>query len=143
MIERILADTAAAHPLNYAVLRYFNVAGADPQGRAGQSTAGATHLIKVVAEHLMGRAPVVDVFGSDFATPDGSGVRDYIHVSDLADLHVSALGHLLAGGDNLDRQLRLWPRLFGARGDRGGRARQRPQGRGARGAAPRRAIRPS
>ena len=101
MIERILKDSAAAHDLKYAVLRYFNVAGADPEGRAGQSTAGATHLIKVVAEHLMGRRPVVDVFGSDFDTPDGTGVRDYIHVSDLADLHVRALEHLLAGGANL------------------------------------------
>src|SRR5687768_15441743 len=88
MIERVLADTAAAHPLRFAVLRYFNVAGADPAGRAGQSTAGATHLIKVVAEHLMGERAAVDVFGSDFETPDGTGVRDYIHVSDLADLHV-------------------------------------------------------
>ena len=101
MIERILADTAAAHPLKYAVLRYFNVAGADPNGRAGQSTEGATHLIKVVAEHLTGKRDKVAVFGTDFATPDGSGVRDYIHVSDLADLHVCALDHLMTGGDNL------------------------------------------
>jgi UDP-glucose 4-epimerase len=101
MIERILADTAAAHPLHYAVLRYFNVAGADPAGRAGQSTAGATHLIKVVAEHLMGERAAVDVFGSDFETPDGTGVRDYIHVSDLADLHVRALDHLVRGGESL------------------------------------------
>ena len=101
MIERILEDTAAAHALRFAVLRYFNVAGADPDGRTGQSTAGATHLVKVVAEHLMGRRPIVDVFGTDFDTPDGTGVRDYIHVSDLADLHVRALDHLLAGGANL------------------------------------------
>lgn len=101
MIERILADAAAAHPLHYAVLRYFNVAGADPAGRAGQSTAGATHLIKVVAEHLMGERAAVDVFGSDFETPDGTGVRDYIHVSDLADLHVRALDHLIRGGDSV------------------------------------------
>ena len=101
MIERILADAAAAHPLHYAVLRYFNVAGADPAGRAGQSTAGATHLIKVVAEHLMGERAAVDVFGSDFETPDGTGVRDYIHVSDLADLHVSALDHLIKGGESI------------------------------------------
>jgi UDP-glucose 4-epimerase len=101
MIERILADTAVAHPLRYAVLRYFNVAGADPAGRAGQSTAGATHLIKVVAEHLMGERAAVDVFGDDFDTPDGTGVRDYIHVSDLADLHVRALDHLIGGGDSL------------------------------------------
>ncbi len=101
MIEQVIADTAKAHPLGYAVLRYFNVAGADPDGRAGQSTAGATHLIKVVAEHLMGKRAKVDVYGSDFDTADGTGVRDYIHVSDLADLHVKALDHLVAGGDNL------------------------------------------
>lgn len=101
MIERILADTAAAQPIKYAALRYFNVAGADPEGRAGQSTAGATHLVKVVAEYITGLRSAVDVFGTDFDTPDGTGVRDYIHVSDLADLHVQALGHLLSGGDNL------------------------------------------
>ncbi|MDQ3079047.1 MAG: UDP-glucose 4-epimerase GalE [Pseudomonadota bacterium] len=101
MIEQVLADAAKVHRLGYAVLRYFNVAGADPEGRAGQSTAGATHLIKVVAEHLMGKRAKVDVYGSDFDTPDGTGVRDYIHVSDLADLHVKALDHLVAGGDNL------------------------------------------
>lgn len=101
MIERILADTAAASDLRFAALRYFNVAGADPEGRAGQSTPGATHLIKVVAEHLVGRRPEVAVFGADFDTRDGTGVRDYIHVSDLADLHVLALAHLLSGGDNL------------------------------------------
>jgi len=101
MIEQVLADTAKAHPLSFSVLRYFNVAGADPDGRAGQSTAGATHLIKVVAEHLMGKRAKVDVYGSDFDTPDGTGVRDYIHVSDLADLHVEALNHLVGGGENL------------------------------------------
>ena len=101
MIERILADASIAHPLRYSVLRYFNVAGADPAGRAGQSTAGATHLVKVIAEHLMGRRDEVMVFGTDFATPDGTGVRDYIHVSDLADLHVLALDRLMKGGGNL------------------------------------------
>ena len=101
MIERILADAAIAHPLRYSVLRYFNVAGADPAGRAGQSTDGATHLVKVISEHLMGRRPEVMVFGTDFDTADGTGVRDYIHVSDLADLHVRALDRLLKGGSNL------------------------------------------
>lgn len=101
MIERILADTALAHPVRFAALRYFNVAGADPLGRTGQSTPGATHLIKVVVEHLLDKRPAVDVFGSDFPTRDGTGVRDYIHVSDLADLHVRALDHLLTGGENL------------------------------------------
>ncbi len=96
MTERMLADTAAAHPLNYAVLRYFNVAGADPRGRSGQSTAGATHLIKVAAEAVTGKRDHVAVFGTDYPTPDGTGVRDYIHVSDLAAAHVAALDTLRA-----------------------------------------------
>ena len=91
MTERMLADTARAHPLNYAVLRYFNVAGADPQGRSGQSTAGATHLIKVAAEAVVGKRDHVSVFGTDYPTADGTGVRDYIHVSDLAAAHIAAL----------------------------------------------------
>src|SRR5690606_37413242 len=90
MTERMLADTAAAHPLNYAALRYFNVAGADPAGRSGQSTAGATHLIKIAAEAALGKRPSVSVFGTVYATPEGTGVRDYIHVSDLAAAHVLA-----------------------------------------------------
>jgi UDP-glucose 4-epimerase len=96
MSERMLADAAAAHSLNYAALRYFNVAGADPAGRSGQSTEGATHLIKVAAEAALGKRGHVSVFGSDYATPDGSGVRDYIHVSDLAAAHVVALEALAA-----------------------------------------------
>ncbi len=100
MIEWMLRDTAAAHDLRYAALRYFNVAGADPAGRAGQSTAGATHLIKVAVEQAVGKRAEVAIFGTDYATPDGTAVRDYIHVSDLADLHVLALGHLLGGGDS-------------------------------------------
>ena len=96
MSEIMLRDVAAAHPLNFAALRYFNVAGADPRGRAGQSTAGATHLIKVAVEAALGKRAGVDVFGTDFATPDGTGVRDYIHVSDLAAAHVLALEALLA-----------------------------------------------
>ncbi len=101
MTEWMLRDVAAVHPLHYAALRYFNVAGADPAGRAGQSTASATHLIKVAAEHVVGRRPSVQIFGSDFPTPDGTGVRDYIHVSDLADLHVQALDYLIGGGDSI------------------------------------------
>ena len=96
MTEIMLADVAAAHPLNFCVLRYFNVAGADPQGRSGQSTAGATHLIKVAVEAALGKRSHVSVFGSDFDTPDGTGVRDYIHVSDLANAHVLALEGLIA-----------------------------------------------
>ncbi|RZA28137.1 MAG: UDP-glucose 4-epimerase GalE, partial [Proteobacteria bacterium] len=95
MTEIMLADTARAHSLNYCALRYFNVAGADPQGRTGQSTAGATHLIKVAVEAALGKRDSVSVFGTDYATPDGTGVRDYIHVSDLAAAHVLALGALV------------------------------------------------
>ena len=96
MTERMLADTAAAHPLNYCALRYFNVAGADPQGRSGQSTAGATHLIKVAVEAATGKRSQVSVYGTDYDTHDGTGVRDYIHVSDLAAAHVDALAKLIA-----------------------------------------------
>ncbi|WBO20865.1 UDP-glucose 4-epimerase GalE [Sphingomonas abietis] len=96
MTEIMLKDTAAAHPINYCALRYFNVAGADPEGRAGQATEGATHLIKVATEAALGKRSHVSVFGSDFATPDGTGVRDYIHVSDLAAAHVLALEALIA-----------------------------------------------
>ena len=96
MTEAMLRDVAAAHPLNYCALRYFNVAGADPQGRSGQSTAGATHLIKVAVEAAIGKRPYVSVFGTDFSTPDGTGVRDYIHVTDLAAAHLDALDLLLS-----------------------------------------------
>ncbi len=96
MTEAMLRDVAAAHPINYAALRYFNVAGADPQGRSGQSTVGATHLIKIAVEAATGKRSHVGVYGNDFATPDGTGVRDYIHVSDLAAAHVAALDLLVA-----------------------------------------------
>lgn len=96
MTERMLADASAAHGFNHCVLRYFNVAGADPEGRTGQSTAGATHLIKVACEAALGQRDGVDIFGSDYDTPDGTGVRDYIHVSDLAAAHVLALEALMA-----------------------------------------------
>ncbi|MEY4237594.1 MAG: UDP-glucose 4-epimerase GalE [Pseudomonadota bacterium] len=96
MTEIMLGDVAKAHPLNFCALRYFNVAGADPLARTGQSTAGATHLIKVAVEAALGKRDNVAVFGTDFGTPDGTGVRDYIHVSDLASAHVLALEALIA-----------------------------------------------
>jgi len=95
MTEQMLADTSKAHDLNFCALRYFNVAGADPRARSGQSTAGATHLIKVAVEAALGKRDSVSVFGSDYDTPDGTGVRDYIHVSDLAAAHVLALEALI------------------------------------------------
>lgn len=101
MTEWMLRDVAAAHDLKYVALRYFNVAGADPQGRTGQSTPRATHLIKVACEAAVGARPFLQVFGNDYPTADGTCVRDYIHVTDLAAAHVCALHHLLGGGDNL------------------------------------------
>ena len=102
MTERMLADAAAAHPLNYCALRYFNVAGADPAGRTGQRGKGATHLIKVACETAVGKRERIAVYGTDYATPDGTCIRDYIHVSDLADAHVAALEWLVANpGENL------------------------------------------
>ncbi|AHE55045.1 UDP-glucose 4-epimerase GalE [Sphingomonas sanxanigenens] len=95
LTEAMIRDTARAHGMDYCILRYFNVAGADPDLRSGQSTIGATHLIKVAVEAALGRRSHVAVFGSDFPTRDGTGIRDYIHVSDLADAHVLALDHLL------------------------------------------------
>ncbi|MDQ2893761.1 MAG: UDP-glucose 4-epimerase GalE [Pseudomonadota bacterium] len=95
MSEAMLKDVAAAHPMNYAALRYFNVAGADPAARAGQSTVGATHLIKIAVEAATGKRESVGIFGTDFDTVDGTGVRDYIHVSDLAGAHVAALDLLI------------------------------------------------
>lgn len=96
MTERMLKDSAAAYRLNFCALRYFNVAGADPRGRSGQSTRGATHLIKVAVEAATGKRDHIDVYGSDYDTPDGTGIRDYIHVSDLAAAHVHALERLIA-----------------------------------------------
>lgn len=96
MTEIMLADVAAAHPINYCALRYFNVAGADPDGRTGQSTVGATHLLKVAVEAALGRRSHVSIFGTDYDTADGTGVRDYIHVADLADAHVLMLDKLVA-----------------------------------------------
>lgn len=100
MTELMLRDTAAAHNLRYAALRYFNVAGADPQGRSGQSTARATHLVKVACEAALGQRPYLEVFGTDYPTPDGTCIRDYIHVADLARAHLDALRYLRAGGES-------------------------------------------
>lgn len=96
MTEMMLRDVAAAHDFNYCALRYFNVAGADPKSRTGQSTVGATHLLKIAVEAALGKRDAVSVFGTDYATEDGTGVRDYIHVSDLAAAHVIALEALVA-----------------------------------------------
>lgn len=95
MIEQMLADCAAAYGFNYGALRYFNVAGADPDGRTGQISKGATHLIKVAVEAAVGKRGHVDVYGTDYPTPDGTCVRDYIHVADLANAHVQALQWLV------------------------------------------------
>lgn len=99
MTEIMLQDVSNAHDFNFCALRYFNVAGADPLCRTGQSTAGATHLIKVAVEAALGKRSHVSVFGTDYGTPDGTGVRDYIHVSDLARAHVLALEALMADPD--------------------------------------------
>jgi UDP-glucose 4-epimerase len=101
MTEWILEDTSRATDLRYAALRYFNVAGADPRGRSGQSTPRATHLIKVACQAALGHRPYLEVFGTDFPTADGSCLRDYIHVTDLARAHILALDHLRRGGASI------------------------------------------
>ena len=101
MTEIMLRDAAAAHDIRYTALRYFNVAGADPKGRTGQSTKGATHLIKVASEAATGKRDFIEVFGTDYPTPDGTCIRDYIHVSDLADAHFLALERLRRGGESI------------------------------------------
>src|SRR3989441_2301486 len=100
MTEIMLKDVAAAHGLKYVILRYFNVAGADPKLRTGQSTVGATPLIKVAVETALGLRPRIEVFGTDYDTPDGTCIRDYIHVTDLARAHSAALAHLRRDGGN-------------------------------------------
>jgi len=101
MTEIMLRDTAAAHDFAYTALRYFNVSGADPKRRTGQSTKGATHLIKVACETATGKRASMEVFGTDYPTPDGTCVRDYIHVSDLVNAHFLALQRLRSGGGSL------------------------------------------
>ena len=96
--EWMLRDLAVASDLRYVALRYFNVAGSDPGGRIGQATPGATLLIKVASEAIVGKRPHVSIFGTDYPTPDGTGIRDYIHVADLAGAHLAALDHLRQAG---------------------------------------------
>ena len=98
MTESMLHDVAAAHDMRYAVLRYFNVAGADPHARIGLATIGATHLLKIAVEAATGQRAKIDVYGTDYPTPDGSCIRDFIHVSDLAQAHAAALSYLRQGG---------------------------------------------
>jgi len=97
MSEQMLRDVAAVTPLAYVALRYFNVAGADPGGRIGQSTPEATHLIKVAVEHVVGKRKEISIFGTDYDTPDGTCIRDYIHIEDLAAAHLLALDYLRGG----------------------------------------------
>ncbi|MGO3927654.1 UDP-glucose 4-epimerase GalE [Rhodopseudomonas pseudopalustris] len=101
MVEWMLDDVARAHPLSYAALRYFNVAGADPDGRAGQSSPNATHLIKIAVQAALGKRDGLDVYGTDYPTADGSCVRDYVHVSDLVAAHIDALRYLRAGNPSV------------------------------------------
>jgi UDP-glucose 4-epimerase len=101
MSEWMLRDVAAVTPLRYVALRYFNVAGADPGGRIGQATRGATLLTKVACEAMVGKRAAVSIFGTDYPTPDGTGVRDYLHVADLAAAHVNALDYLASGGPSV------------------------------------------
>lgn len=101
MSETMLRDLGSAGAMQYVILRYFNVAGCDPQGRIGQSTPNATLLLKVACEHAVGKRPSISIFGTDYDTPDGTGIRDYIHVEDLAAAHLRALDHLRADGESL------------------------------------------
>jgi UDP-glucose 4-epimerase len=101
MAEIMLHDTASAHGMNYVVLRYFNVAGADPLARIGLASVGAIHLLKIAVEAATGQRAKIDVFGTDYPTPDGSCIRDFIHVSDLAQAHCAALSYLRGGGDSV------------------------------------------
>jgi len=100
MVEQILSDYERAHPIRYCALRYFNAAGADPEGAIGEDHSPETHLIPLLIEAALGRRPAVEIFGTDYPTPDGTAVRDYIHVGDLAQAHERALAHLLNGGES-------------------------------------------
>ena len=101
MIEQVIRDFSAAYPMRHALLRYFNAAGADPEGEIGEDHDPENHLIPLILFTLLGRRERVEVFGTDYDTPDGTAIRDYIHVADLVDAHVLALRHLLEGGESL------------------------------------------
>jgi UDP-glucose 4-epimerase len=105
MTEWMLRDVAAVNPLRYVALRYFNVAGSDSSGRIGQATPGATLLTKVACEAMVGKRPHVSIFGTDYPTPDGTGIRDYLHVEDLASAHLRALAYLRSGGRPTTQQV--------------------------------------
>jgi UDP-arabinose 4-epimerase len=105
MMERALYWYGAAHGLTYAALRYFNAAGADPACEIGEAHDPETHLIPLILDAALGRRPQIDIYGTDYPTSDGSAIRDYIHVQDLAEAHVKAIGHLLGGGESLQLNL--------------------------------------
>jgi UDP-glucose-4-epimerase GalE len=105
MIERVLHWYGTAYGITHAALRYFNAAGADPEGEIGEAHDPETHLIPLVLDAALGRRTQIDIFGTDYPTPDGSAIRDYIHVQDLAEAHVAALRHLLDGGGSLQLNL--------------------------------------
>ena len=136
MTEIMLADAGRAHGLPHVILRYFNVAGADPQGRAGQSTPYATHLIKVACETAVGMRGHMEVFGTDYPTRDGTCLRDYIHVADLAHAHMAALRHLRAGGASDVFNCGYGRGVSVPRGDRDGEAGLGERLRGAQRPAP-------
>jgi UDP-glucose-4-epimerase GalE len=105
MVERALHWYAGAYGVAYAALRYFNAAGADPEGEIGEAHDPETHLVPLILDAALGKRPQIDIFGTDYATPDGTAIRDYIHVQDLAEAHVAAIRHLLAGGESLQLNL--------------------------------------
>src|SRR3954471_10021657 len=101
MVERTLADFHVAHQLRYVALRYFNASGADPDCEIGESHDPETHLIPLILDAALGRRAQIDIYGTDYPTPDGSAIRDYIHVQDLADAHVKAIEYLMRGGESI------------------------------------------
>ncbi len=141
MVEWMLEDASRAYDFRYVALRYFNVAGADPKGRLGQSTPRATHLIKRGVQTALGRHASMDIFGEDYDTRDGTCVRDYIQVTDLIDAHLAALDYVRDGGEFEGVQLRLRPWRDGEGGDRGREARLGRRFQGEHGRPPRRRSR--